>query len=144
MTTTETNDTTRVLELLSQGKITVAEAEELLRAVHTPGGASGSETESGTEPRWMRITIDRAAGDGRPPKNVSIRVPLALARSGIRLGAMVPFVFGPKLKEEFRKQGVDIDFSKINLSDLEAAAKDLGDSTIDIDDGKAKVRIRCE
>lgn len=141
MTTIETSDTKRVLELLTQGKITVDEAEQLLGALKE---APADRTTPRTPPRWMRVTIDKPAQDGRPAKTVNIRVPLALARSGVRLGAMFPFVFGPKLKEEFRKQGVDFDLSKIDLSDIEAAAKDLGETTIDVDDGKAQIRVRCE
>jgi hypothetical protein len=141
MTTTETSDTKRVLELLTQGKITVDEAEQLLGALKE---APAEPAAGRPAPRWMRITIDKAAHDGRPARTVNIRVPLALARSGVRLGAMFPFVFGPKLKEEFRKQGVDFDLSKIDLADIEAAAKDLGETTIDVDDGKAQIRVRCE
>jgi SHOCT-like protein len=139
--TTATDETRRVLELLSHGKITVDDADQLLRALKDTPPATEAQP---TQPRWMRISIDKAAHDGHPARNVNIRVPLALARSGVRLGAMFPFVFGPKLKEEFRKQGVDVDFSKIDLSDIEAAAKDLGETTIDVDDGKAQIRIRCE
>lgn len=141
MMTTETSDTKRVLELLTQGKISVDEAEQLLSALRDAPADSASPR---TPPRWLRVTIDKAAHAGRPARTVNIRVPLALARSGVRLGAMFPFIFGPKLKEEFRKQGVDFDFSKIDLSDIEAAAKDLGETTIDVDDGKAQIRVRCE
>jgi hypothetical protein len=144
MTTTAADDTKRVLELLAQGKITVDEADQLLKTLKDTPRDTGAAVTPTSSPRWMRITIDRPAEDGRPAKNVNIRVPLALARSGIRLGAMFPFVFGRKLKEEFRKQGVEVDLSKIDLSDIEAAAKDLGETTIDVDDGKAQVRIRCE
>jgi hypothetical protein len=130
-----------VLELLTQGKVSVDEAEQLLTALKD---APPDPAAPRTPPRWMRITIDKAAQDGRPARTVNIRVPLALARSGVRLGAMFPFVFGPKLKEEFRKQGVEFDLTKLDLSDIEAAAKDLGDTTIDVDDGKAQIRVRCE
>ena len=141
MTTTETSDTKRVLELLTQGKITVDEAEQLLGALKDPPAEADGPRRA---PRWMVVTIDKAAHDGRPARTVNIRVPLALARSGVRLGAMFPFVFGPKLKEEFRKQGVEFDLSKLNFSDIEAAARDLGETTIDVDDGKSQIRVRCE
>ena len=142
MTTIETSDTKRVLELLTQGRITVDEAEQLLGALRDAPAAEPEARQ--TPPRWMHVTIDKAARDGRPARTVNIRVPLSLARSGVRLGAMFPFVFGPRLKEEFRKQGVDFDLSKIDLSDIEAAARDLGETTIDVDDGKAQIRVRCE
>ena len=143
MTTTEADETKRVLELLSQGKITVDEAEQLLRALKGPADPPIG-TATGAKPRWIRITIDRSEDDGRPARTVNIRVPLAVARSGVRLGAMFPFLFGPKLQEEFRKQGIDFDLSKLDPSDIEAAAKDLGETTIDVDNGKKQIRVRCE
>jgi len=136
---TTTDETRRVLELLAQGKISVDEAADLINAVKQASDAPAPPT-----PRWLRITMNRDAGDGRPAKNVNVRVPLGLARSGIRIGAMVPFMFGPKFREEFRKQGVDVDWSKIDLSEIETALKDLGETTIDVDDGKAQIRVRCE
>jgi hypothetical protein len=141
MTTTQTSDTKRVLELLTQGKVTIDEAEQLLSALKD---GPADATSPRTPPKWMRITIDRNEHDGRAARTVNIRVPLALARSGVRLGAMFPFIFGPKLKEEFQKQGVDFDPSKLDFSDIEAAARDLGETTIDVDNGKAQIRVRCE
>jgi hypothetical protein len=144
MTATETTgETRRVLDMLAQGKITVDEADQLIKTMRGTAHDAAA-TPPPAAPRWMRIMVDRPARDGRPAKNVNIRVPLALARSGVRLGAMIPFVVGPKLKEEFRKHGIEVDLSKIDLSDIEAAARDLGETTIDVDEGKAQVRIRCE
>ena len=146
MTTTATEDTKRVLELLAQGRITVDEADQLLRAMKEPAEQPAAKTRTAETrtPRWMRITIEKAARDGRPAKTVTIRVPVAFARSGLRLGAMFPHVFGPKLKEEFRKQGIDFDFSKLDLGHIEPLLNDLGETTIDVNDGQAQIRIRCE
>ena len=141
MTTTAADDTKRVLELLAQGRITVDEADQLLRAMKEPTAEPAADART---PRWMRLTIERAARDGRPAKTVTIRVPVAFARSGLRLGAMFPHVFGPKLKEEFSKQGIDVDFSKLDLGHIETLLNDLGETTIDVNDGRAQVRIRCE
>jgi len=136
--TTMTDDTKRVLELLAQGKITVEEADQLLRAVkETPVDPPTSRP----VPRWMHISIDKTAIGDRPARNVSIRVPLSLARSGLRFGAMFPRLAGPKLQDELRKQGLDLDFSKIDLSQVETLLNDLGETTIDVDGGKAQVRI---
>ncbi len=140
-TTTDASDTKRVLELLSQGKITVDEADQLLRALRDEGSPAEPPK---PQPRWLRITIDKAARDGRPARNVSIRVPLALARSGIKLGAMLPQLAGPRINEELRREGINVDVSKIDFSQIEAALADLGETTIDVDDGKAQIRVRCE
>ena len=140
MTTIETSDAKRVLELLAQGKINVDEAQQLLAAMKEGGPPSAAPA----PPRWMRISLHKAARDGRPEKNVSIRVPMALARSGIKLGAMLPHIAGPRINDELRKEGINLDVSKIDFSQIEAALADLGETTIVVDEGTATVRITCE
>jgi hypothetical protein len=44
--------------------------------------------------------------------------------------------------QRMREQGVDFDFSKIDLSQLDAALRDAGEMTIDSD--KAHIRIAYE
>jgi hypothetical protein len=172
MVTTETDNTRRILDLLAQGKITVDEADQLLRAVggpvggpstadhagnrasgqqsspYGPQGAQGSQGSQGprgrSDARWMRVTIDKAARDGRPPKQVSIRVPMALVRGGVRLGAIFPYKGNDPISQHLRNHGVDVDWSKIDLSQLDSVLQNLDETTIDVDKGKAQVRISYE
>jgi hypothetical protein len=53
-------ETRKVLEMLSSGKISVAEAEQLLRAVETPTPA-----EKSAEPRYFRILVNRPVARAR-------------------------------------------------------------------------------
>ncbi len=62
----------------------------------------------------------------------------------MRLGAMIPGPAGDRLTERLREKGLDIDFRKLDPANLEAILKDLGELTIDVDQGKAQVRITCE
>jgi hypothetical protein len=145
--TIATDDTKRVLELLAQGKITVEEADQLLRAmkgVEATDGPNAADDTSRPAPRWLRITVDKVARDGRPARQVNIRVPIALARSGMKLGAMIPHLIEHKMNERLREQGIDVALSKIDFSQFETMLNDLDETTIDVDDGKAQVRIRCE
>jgi hypothetical protein len=143
--TTATDETRRVLELLSQGKITVDEADQLLRAIKD-GGAPPRAADAAPRPapRWFSITVDKPARDGRPAREVNIRIPIALARSGIKLGAMIPHLVEHKMNERLREQGIDADLSKIDFSQFETMLNDLGEMTIDVDHGKGQVRVRCE
>jgi hypothetical protein len=146
--TTTTDDGKRILELLAEGKITVDEADQLLRALGATRGAgqppAGAERDAKgpTAPRWVRITIDKAAREGRPAKQVKIRVPMTFLRSGVRLGAMFPRMMNDAAFQRMREQGVDFDFSKIDLAQLDAALRDTGEMTIDSD--KAHIRIAYE
>jgi hypothetical protein len=92
----------------------------------------------------MRVTIDKAARDGRPAKQVSIRVPMALVRGGVRLGAIFPYKGNDPISQHLRNHGVDVDWSKIDLSQLDSVLQNLDETTIDVDNGRAQVRISYE
>ena len=143
-----TDESRRILELLAQGKITVDEADQLLRAVAATSvagqPAADAPPDAGPKPsaRWVKITIDKAGKEGRPPKQVAIRVPMSLVRGGVKLGAMFPRM--EPINRHLREQGVEVDLSKLDTAQLEAVLANLGETTIDVDEGKARVRITCE
>jgi len=142
----------RILDLLAQGKITVDEAQQLLEAIEAHG-----ETDSGSpappagdpkadtqRPRFLRIAVLEAPHNGRPEKKVNIRVPLALIRGGIRLGALIPGL-GEKLSAKMHaRHGVNVDLSKLDPAELENVLRGLDDVTIDVDEGQKKVQFHCE
>jgi hypothetical protein len=166
-------ETRRVLDLLAQGKITVDEADRLLAAVGaasegSAGGtttpASGTATAEAPSPKYLRIAVTKTrswsddeeharrawmwpgyrGGGGR---EVTIRVPVALVRNGMRLGAMIPGLTGAGLQARLRERGVDVDLSKIDAETIDRLVREFGEMNIDIDSGrgrKAQVRITCE
>jgi hypothetical protein len=143
------DETRRVLDLVAQGKITVDEAQQLLGAINAPAAdvaasAAGTDESERPKPRWLRIAIHKSAKEGRHDKDVNIRVPIAIVRSGMRLGALIPGLAGEQVAARMRERGLDIDFSKLDAAAIETILKELGDTNIEIDSGKAQVRITCE
>jgi hypothetical protein len=141
------DDTRRVLDLLAQGKITVDEADQLLRAMAAPApDAAASAADEAARPplRWVRIAVHKQAKEGHKDKDVNIRVPISIVRSGMRLGALIPGLAGDQVAAKMRERGLDVDFSKLDGAAIDAMLKDLGDTNIEIDSGKAHVRITCE
>lgn len=130
-------ETRKVLEMLSNGKVSVQEAEQLLKAISTPG----TENERKTEPRYFRVLINKPAREGKKAEAVNIRVPITVVRGGLRLGALFPGMLGNKKIQ--LGNGNELDLSKVTYTDLEAMIKDIGELTVDVD-GDAQVRIRCE
>src|SRR5262249_26622564 len=143
----------------AQGKITVDEASQLLSALGegaTNGSAKNAEPDA--MPRYMRIVVHRAAGQvgghsgagyawpgvWRPEKNINIRIPLSLVRSGMRLGAILPGGAGEVITQVLRDRGIALDISKLDPSELAAALKNLGEVSVDVDSGRAQIRITCE
>ena len=130
-------ETRKVLEMLSQGKVSVVEAEQLLHAV----GTSGQAEDKKAEPRYFRVLVSSPAQDGKKAENVNIRVPMTVVRGGLRLGALIPGMLGNKKIQ--LGNGNELDLSKLTYTDLEAMIKDIGELTVDVD-GDTHVRIRCE
>ena len=164
----------RVLDLLTQGKITVDEADRLLAAVGTATATAGAGAESakgeatsgeGASPKYLRITVTKARSwpdddakharrawmwpgvTGGQNGEVSIRVPVTLVRNGMRLGAMIPGLSGAGHRVHLRERGVDIDLSKIDAGTIDQLVREFGEINIDIESGrgaKAQVRITTE
>jgi len=127
----------KVLEMLSNGKISVQEAEQLLQVVQEP-----NQTESAVKPRFFRILVNKPAREGKKAENVNIRVPITVVRGGLRLSALLPGLLGKKKIQ--LHNGTELDLSKIHYTDLEAMIKDIGEFTVDVDGGDAQVKISCE
>jgi hypothetical protein len=139
------DDTRRVLDLLAQGKITPEEAHELLRALGAPRtDDSATRAQSGEPPRYLRVNVHRTAREGYRDKDVSIRVPMAIIRSGIRFGALIPGLARERMTARLRERGVDVDLTKIDPTMIESLLKDLGEVNIDVNGGEEQVRITCE
>ena len=155
MTATQTDETRRVLDLLAQGKITVDEADRLLKALSADRpDETAPENDSASRPaaRWIRINISKPANDANhKAKNVNIRVPIGIVKGGMRLGAIIGTFAGEKAARRMKAEGHDIDLAKIssdlsqmNGPEFDEFMKSLNDTNIEIDDGKATVRITAE
>ena len=169
------DQTRRVLDLLAQGKITVEEADQLLAAIGpassgsaasgAAAAAKGAATAEAPSPRYLRITVTKTRtwpGDDREHarrawmwpgyvggrnREISIRVPVALVRNGMRLGAMIPGLTGDRLRARLRERGVDVDLSKIDAETIDRLVREFGEVNIDVvseGGGKAQIRITCE
>ncbi len=130
----------KILEMLSDGKISVEEATALLSKLQNPDTAEEevSETESGEikkrTPRYLRVVVDSADGD-----KVNVRVPLSLIKTGIKLSALVP----GNAVEQMSSHGFDLSqLSELNGDELIEALRDL---QVDVDSANGdKVRVFTE
>ncbi len=135
------NDSKRkILEMLSDGKISVEEATALLSKLQNPDTADENiiEEESGklkrSTPRYLRVVVDSADGD-----KVNVRVPLSLIKTGIKLSALVP----RNAAEQMNNHGFDLSqLSKLDGNELIEA---LGEMHVDVDSADGdKVRVFTE
>jgi hypothetical protein len=132
----------KVLEMLASGKITADEAEKLLdklssNASNATPGVETPPTSAATgtaKPKYLRIVVDQPGH-----KEVNVRIPLSLVRSGRGLLAIMPKHVNERLAEYGINAG---SFSKMDINDLDHAMRELN---IDVEKGNGeKVRIFCE
>lgn len=135
-----TAERTKILEMLAEGKVSVADAERLLGKLigsdeEPPEGHDDGATRRDAPPlKHLRVVVDGADGD-----KVNLRVPIGLLRTGIKLSTMLPTEAGEKLAES----GVDLShLSSLAGDDLVEALREL---KVEVDSGDGDtVRIFCE
>ncbi|NOQ21994.1 MAG: hypothetical protein GQ565_05000 [Candidatus Aegiribacteria sp.] len=130
----------KILNMLSDGKISVEEATALLSKFQNTDTAEeeANEVESGEvkrrAPKYLRVLVDSANGD-----KVNVRVPLSLIKTGIKLSALVP----GNAAEQMSNHGFDLSqLSNLNGDELIEALSDL---QVDIDSADGdKVKVFTE
>jgi hypothetical protein len=127
----------KILEMLSEGKITAEDAERLLDKIEAgPSSAPRPERKPGdkTKIKWLLVHVDGNDGD-----KVNVRVPISLIRTGIKLSAILP----AGTSERIRESGIDLnDLSKLADEELIEALADL-QVDVNSNDGDV-VRVYCE
>ena len=141
----------RVLDLLSEGKISVDEAERLLSLA---GNASSRHSESSTRrenetthpPKYLRVVVEPGsqAGAEESGERVNLRVPMALIRAGMRLPALIPGGVADKVNEALRENGIDLDVRRLDGDELDELISALSELEIDVENGEHKVKVFVE
>lgn len=135
-----TKERKKILEMLSEGKITAEEADRLLSAI-SKDGRTGFRT-ARMEPRYLRIMVEPGP-ESKNPDKVNIRIPLKLIHAGLKLAALIPKNAQAQINDTLHEKGIEMDFSQIKPEDLEDIVKQLDELTVDVE-GKESVRIFCE
>jgi hypothetical protein len=84
-------------------------------------------------------------GEGEGVGKVNVRVPFELIRAGVRLAALLPPGVHEQINSALRKNGVDVDVSKLRPEDLENLVAHLAELTVDVEvEHGQRVRVFCE
>lgn len=135
------NEKKQILEMLSQGKITVQEAESLLSAI---GEAPQASTETGPqkEIKYLRISVDSPDEDG---DKVNIKIPIKFLKAGLKFTAFLPDKAYDKVNEALEQNGFPMDLKTMKNADFSELIQALSDMDIHVQDKKGEtVRIFCE
>ena len=137
-----TENRKRVLEMLSDGRVSVDEAERLLSLVDDePESVRPVQqlvpTRNGPA-KYLRVTVDS------DDEHVNVRVPLALIKAGVKLHALVPTQAAEGINEALKRNGLNIDLHKLRADSLEELVDALSEMEIDVQDEDERVRVYCE
>ncbi len=142
-------DRSRILNLLAEGKITAAEAERLLDALEPRGGGSSQSDEPVIKgdpgpliaalPKFLYVKVVAANGD-----NVDVKIPIALVRSGLKLTSLIPPQAMDQINDSMSEHGMSIDFSNLKPEDIDELVEALREMEVNVDskDGD-NVRVYC-
>lgn len=137
----------KILQMLADGKIDVAQADKLLSAVGADQPVS-SEAEcepsgNGKKPKFLKIVVNPKEGHRHKDK-VNIKIPIMLIKAGVKLGSVLPGHSKDKLSSHLRDKGLDIDLGNLDSDSLDELLKALANTSIDVDDEHETVKIFCE
>ncbi len=159
------NNQRKVLEMLADGKITVAEAERLMSLIRpesgtsafnatAQGAASSNSSNTGEAkeekgfkipPKYLRVeVIPNPDNPNSSSERVNIRVPLSLLRAGIKLTSVIPPSAYNQVDSALKDKGMQFDLRNIKPEDLEELLRNLGDLEIDVHNGQQKVHVYAE
>jgi len=130
----------KILDMLSQGKITAEEAERLISALSDPG-----ETGSSVDvrlPKYLRVMVEPSP-ENKGGDRVNIRVPLKLIKAGLKLASFIPKDARTQVNDALHEKGINMDFDKIRPEDIDNLVAQLDDLTVDVE-GKETVKVFCE
>ncbi len=135
------DDRTRILNMLAEGKITADEAARLLDALGSaPGGERGDANAVKESPRFMcvQVTDDE--------DRVDVRLPLALIRAGMKIKNLLPEHASDQIQAKMNAHGVRFDLDNLNDKNIDDLIEALTQMSVDVSaaGGTEKVRVFCE
>jgi hypothetical protein len=139
------NNQRKILEMLSEKKIGVDEAERLISLL-SPETTREEAKESKKPPKYLRVSI-KPVGDSVAPgesETVNIRIPITLLRAGIKLASIIPPRAYNQMDESLKEKGIEFDLRNITPENIEELILALNDLEVDIQDGKQSVHVYAE
>jgi len=142
----------RILNMLAEEKISVDQAEKLLRALASDQSApsTGADRPAAAiipaamprpkgKAKYLRVVVE---GEGN---RVNVRVPLALIRAGMRLSSLIPQPAIEQVDKALSDQGIQFSLHNLDPKHLDEIVDAFADLAVDVDaDDGTKVRIFCE
>lgn len=134
--------------MVSEGKITVEEAEKLLAALASSEPTkSPSPSSTGTEqkkiiPNYLCVTVEPKEG-GESGDRVNVRIPLKIIKAGLKLSAFMPDAVKEKTQAAMNEKGLNFDLNDLNKENIDEFLASMADFRVDVDSANERVLVYC-
>jgi hypothetical protein len=146
-----TENKRKILEMLSENKISTDDAYRLLNILDSEEGGREStvkaELAGKSKPKYLRVTV-LPDPDSEHPDNVdrvNVRVPMSLIRAGIKLTSLIPSEAMDKVNDALKDKGINFDVRSVKSEDIEELIEALGEMEVDVLSSRGeKVKVFVE
>jgi len=136
------DDTKRVLKMVSAGKITADEGERLLAGLAAGQSAPPDSKEKST-PRFLKMVARSVDEDGKD-EGFRMQVPLDLLRAGIKMRALIPKKKREMINEKLMEKGIEGDIFEMSDDQINSLIRSLCELEMEAADGSGSFRLYLE
>ena len=130
----------KILDMLSQGKVTPEEAEKLLDAVGSEDFSSAGARETGKMPKYLYIRVLPKEG-AKNADQVKVTVPIALVKAGINFLNLLPKDARKDVQAAMEDKGIDFDLKNLGAEEMEALLGAIQELEVDVETAENTVKI---
>jgi hypothetical protein len=125
----------KVLNMLSEGKISPEDADKLLNTIEKDSKPIGESF-----PQYFYIHVD---SNGDKKEKVDIKVPMALIQAGVNIASLMPDGMQGKVDEALSDKGIKFKISDIKKENMDELIQALRELEVNVDGDNEKVKIYC-
>ncbi|MDX9810304.1 MAG: hypothetical protein RBT04_09155 [Sphaerochaetaceae bacterium] len=133
----------KILQMLSEAKITAEEAAKLLDALDQNSETRDTQESQGKETRSKLLYISVHRKDSLDSKDVQIKIPTAIIQSGIQFKSFIPKSAREHLGDSIELNGEEFSFNDIDKEQMDYIFSAMQENSIDIETERATVRMYC-
>ena len=126
----------KILEMLSNGKINVDEASNLLDAT--------MEKQSYNS-KFLYVTIDpKETEEGKKLGKVFVKIPFPLIKAGVNIAGLIPKSAQDEINNSLKEQGMNFDFSNLNPDNIQELMASIELLTVEVDNADSIIKVFCK
>lgn len=131
----------KILEMLSDGKINVEEASQLLDA------ALKKEKDSINldEAKFLYVNIEpKDTVEGKKIGKVFVKVPFPLIKAGFNIAGLIPKEAQDQINDGLKNQGMNFDFSDLSPENVKNLMDALELLSVEVDNADSLIKVYCK